>query len=85
MEVFNAVLKESVGSIFAFEKWNYLLTFGNKIWGFAVDDMHRPKDNQMFKGWIIVDAENLTKKDIFDSIKKENFMGQQGCNKRTLC
>ena len=78
MEVFNAVLKEGVGSPFAFEKWDYLLSRSNKIWGFAVDDMHWPKDNQIFKGWIMVDAESLTKKDIFDSIKKGKFYGSTG-------
>lgn len=78
IEVFNAVMKECTGSPFAFEKWDYLLSKGNNIWGFAVDDMHWPKEHLIFKGWIMVDAEKLTKKDILDSIKRGKFYSSTG-------
>ena len=34
IEVFNSLIKEHIGSPFALEKWDHLLSQGYKIWGF---------------------------------------------------
>ena len=78
IEIFNSSIKETKGSPFALEKWDYLLSRGNKVWGFAVDDLHMPKEHLIFKGWIMVEAEKLTKKDIFNSITKGKFYSSTG-------
>ena len=78
IEIFNSLIKEHIGSPFALEKWDYLLSQGNKIWGFAVEDFHYIKENIIFRGWIMVNARRLTKKDIFDSIISGNFYCSTG-------
>ncbi len=84
IEIFNTCIKEppikkyGVGSSFALEKWDYLLSQGYKIWGFAADDLHMPKEHLIFKGWIMVNVKTLTKKAIVDSIKKGNFYCSTG-------
>lgn len=83
IEIFNSAVKEPpinayVGSSFALEKWDYLLSQGYKIWGFAADDLHIPKEHLIFNGWIMVNVKTLTKKDIVDSIKKGNFYCSTG-------
>jgi len=84
MEIFNAFIRqEHTGSPFALEKWDHLLTRGNKIWGFAVDDLHAPYKllgcwNNWNLGWIMVDAKKLSKKAILDSIKKGDFYSSTG-------
>ena len=59
-------------------KGDYLLTHGNRIWGFAVDDLHWPKGHLIFKGWIMVEADKLTKEDILNAIKKGDFYSSTG-------
>ena len=85
MEIFNAVLKSLVGSPFATEKWDYLLSLGNRVWGFAVDDMHRfgkkwyeSAIRLIGQGWIMVKANNLEKEEIMNSIKQGNFYSTTG-------
>ncbi len=78
IEIFNSLIKIHEGSSFALEKWDYLLSSGHKVWGFAVEDLHYPKDFLIFKGWIMVNAKELTKECIFDSIKKGIFYSSTG-------
>jgi hypothetical protein len=78
IEIYNACMKEETGSLFAVEKWDFLLSSGRKVWGFATDDMHGPDRNYIGKGWIVVQAENLTKEEIVESIKKGNFYSSTG-------
>ena len=78
IEIFNACMKEEEGSLFAVEKWDFLLSKGRKVWGFATDDMHGPDRNYIGKGWIAVQAEKLKKDEIVDSIKKGNFYSSTG-------
>ena len=86
IEIFNSFIREEVsGSPFATEKWDYLLSLGNKVWGFAVDDMHRygkkwhkHAKRLIGQGWIMVKADKLEKEEIMNSIKQGNFYSTTG-------
>ncbi len=79
IEIFNSFIKqEKCGSSFATEKWDYLLSLGNKIWGFAVDDMHMPANDLIGQGWIMVKANNLEKEEIMNSIRQGDFYSTTG-------
>ncbi len=83
IEIFNASIKEPPvdlysSSSFALEKWDYLLSKGIEIWGFAADDLHAPKKHLVFNGWIMVNVKKMSKEDIFDSIKKGDFYCSTG-------
>lgn len=46
---------------------------------FATDDCHSSDPSRdMFGGWIVVKADNLTQKDLLDQIKKGNFYSSTG-------
>lgn len=58
--------------------WDYALTnpFLRKVWGVAVDDLHRP--NQLDKGYVVVFADSLSVNSILTSLKVGNFYATQG-------
>ncbi|MEX0774908.1 MAG: CehA/McbA family metallohydrolase [Phycisphaeraceae bacterium] len=50
MEIYNGTIGRLDGSPYATNKWDMLLSEGRRIWGFANDDSHLPKDDVEL-GW----------------------------------
>jgi len=66
------------GHISVEAKWDKLLSSGKKIYGVASDDMHNlvsgnPGKAGLFRGWIMVNAEELTQKSIHNAIANGDF------------
>ena len=66
------------------EMWDEMLSKKIKIWGVAVDDSHHfkeefaPHRHNPGRGWVEVFAENLSEKDILDSMRNGNFYFSNG-------
>ncbi len=78
IEIFNTLMTHEIGSSYALEKWDYILTKGIKAWGFAVDDLHSSSEELMGKGWIMVKADILNREEILKSICAGNFYSSNG-------
>ena len=78
MEICNIVLDDDTGNTFAFDKWDYLLSCGYKIWGYAVDDYHDPLKDKPGRGFVMAKAENLDRTSILDALKNGNFYSSTG-------
>jgi hypothetical protein len=78
IEIFNPFIKEHVGSQFALEKWDYLLSLGYKVWGFAGEDLHWIKEDLVYRGWMMVNARRFVKEDIMESIIGGDFYCSSG-------
>jgi len=72
------VLDDDTGNTFAFDKWDYLLSCGYKIWGYAVDDYHDPLKDKPGRGFVMAKAENLDRTSILDALKNGNFYSSTG-------
>lgn len=76
IEIYDSVINRMVGSSEAFEEWDYLLSIGKKVWGFANDDFHSAED--INKAWNVVRVNNLSKESIIRSLKNGNFYTSTG-------
>jgi len=66
------------GHISVEAKWDKLLSSGKKIYGIASDDMHNlvsgnPRKAGLFRGWIMVNAKELTSKSVHKAIAGGDF------------
>lgn len=79
IEIFNNICEEINGKGYSLAQWDELLSYGRKVWGFAVDDCHiNEKYPNTDRGWIMVKSKSLTRKEILDSIKNGNFYSSTG-------
>lgn len=79
LEIYNhcSEVDESCG--FALDYWDEALRNGYKIFGVASDDSHTFKNDRDYDGgWIEVESENLTKKEIVDKLQKGVFYSTMG-------
>ncbi len=76
MEIFNGVILRLQGSPFALDKWDYLLSHGFKLLGFASDDFHESSD--FGKGWVMVKTPEKSLEGIFKSLKEGAFYCSTG-------
>lgn len=76
IEIFNYVTLVLNGKGYSINYWDELLDEGRHIWGIASDDAHC--EDHTGKGWIMVKAQDLTEKNILDSIKKGSFYASTG-------
>lgn len=81
IEVFNWGAEAGVGGGRGLSSlhWDQLLSFGRKIYGFAVDDTHY-YSYDVAGGWIVVKSPDLTRENIMDAIKKGEFYSSAGPN-----
>jgi len=79
IEVFNATC-DLIGKGYSSVYWDALLAQGKKIGGLAVDDAHRydlpPTDS--LKGWIWLKVEEISYKEVLDSLKKGLYYASTG-------
>ncbi|MFP4661680.1 MAG: hypothetical protein ACLFPF_05780 [Halanaerobiales bacterium] len=78
IEVYNSVIDRMVGSSEAFDEWDYLLSIGKKVWGFANDDFYKSED--VNKAWNVVRVEKKDEESIVNSIREGNFYISTGVN-----
>jgi hypothetical protein len=65
------------------EKWDYLLTYGKKVWAVGSDDEHHiqtwgPDKANPGRSWIMVEADNLAEENILGAIRKGKFYASTG-------
>ncbi|MFP4016540.1 MAG: PHP domain-containing protein [Halanaerobiales bacterium] len=76
IEIYNSVINRMIGSSEAFDEWDYLLSIGKRVWGFANDDFYKAKD--VNKAWNVVRVNNKDEKSIIQSIREGNFYTSTG-------
>lgn len=78
IEIFNALMAGEEGSHFAVDKWDYLLSFGRRVLGFAVDDLHYYKPESIGSGWIMVQSKSLDRDDLISAMISGSFYSTTG-------
>jgi len=73
IEIFN----RPGGTINSTEKWDALLTAGQRVWGFASDDMHL-LERDAGRAWLVVRAPKLTAEAIITAITAGDFYASTG-------
>ncbi len=76
IEIFNGVIKRLEGYEISTDKWDYLLSSGRRILGFASDDFHLESD--LSTGWNVVRAESASPEAVFAALKCGNFYTSSG-------
>tara|TARA_B110000438_G_scaffold60718_1_gene60926 strand:- start:7508 stop:8437 length:930 start_codon:yes stop_codon:yes gene_type:complete len=93
-EIFNGHMhannQGSLNSMSTEEIWDDILSSGKFIYGVAADDSHhfteefnRNRSNPG-RGWLIVNSESLSQKNIINSLRKGNFYSSIGVELKTL-
>jgi len=74
IEIYNSMLHSAGDSVAnAEDKWDYVLSQGKKVWGFAGDDCHKQISPLCRTTYLRVSANSLTTDEITNNIKNGNF------------
>ena len=76
LEIFNGACQWAPGSHLSTDKWDYVLTKGKRVLGFASDDFH--SERHVGQGWIMVRAEAKTPESVMAALKSGNFYASSG-------
>ena len=76
IEIFNGVIFRLSGSGLATDTWDYLLSQGKLVWGFANDDFHRWYD--LARTWNVIYSISNEHVEIKNSILNGNFYASTG-------
>jgi hypothetical protein len=76
LEIYNGLIDVLSGTSLATEKWDFLLSRGQKLLGFASDDAHRL--DHIGNAWIMVRAASRTPRSVYAAIKAGNFYCSTG-------
>lgn len=76
IEIFNGVIQRFQGDAISTGKWDYLLTKGKRVLGFAADDFHDP--GHLAQGWIVARVEERTPESVMAAVKSGNFYSSSG-------
>ncbi len=76
IEIFNSLIFRLEGNGLATDTWDYLLSQGKLIWGFANDDFHRWYD--LAKAWNMIYSSTADHQSLVNSIQKGNFYASTG-------
>jgi len=76
IEIYNGVIKRMDGSEYATDKWDYLLSRGRRVLGFASDDTHVEGD--VARGWIMTRCRSRRPHDILQALCSGNFYCSNG-------
>jgi len=81
IEIFNSLSSIIKANPNAENKWDILLAAGNKVYGFATDDMHILDPAKGFNGgWIKVFTDSASASEVIEGIKNGNFFASTGPN-----
>lgn len=82
IEVFNNTCENLKGKGYSSVHWDELLQAGRQVWGLAVDDSHHHpgpyRRDDLLKGFIMVRAKTLARKNILEAIEKGLFYSSTG-------
>lgn len=76
IEIYNGACQGAHGSPLSTDKWDYLLTKGKRILGFASDDFHEL--SHLAQGWIVARVEERTPESVLAAVKSGNFYSSTG-------
>jgi len=76
IEIYNGVIFRLSGSGLATNTWDYLLSQGKIVWGFANDDFHRWYD--LARAWNLIYSPSLTKEDVQGAMQRGCFYASTG-------
>lgn len=77
MEIYNGVIGRLEGSPYALDKWDQLLSYGRRIWGFANDDSHKECD-ECGLGWNTVYVREKTVAAVVSALQAGRFYASTG-------
>ncbi len=75
IEIFNSVIDFLDGEAHALDRWDRLLTKGQRVWGYSHDDFHNTPHGP--RGWNMVCADR-TVESIMAALKEGRFYGSTG-------
>ncbi len=76
IEIFNATIHTSPGSPYATDRWDMVLAEGRRVWGFANDDAHEPKEIGL--GWNVAYVRESSLNGVLQSFKRGSFYASTG-------
>ena len=76
MEIYNGVARRMEGRALCPDRWDRVLSTGRRIWGFANDDSHEPRDREL--AWNVVQCEKASRAHIVRSMRKGSFYASTG-------
>ena len=76
IEIYNHVIERLPGSALATDKWDYLLSTGKRVLGFANDDSHTAQD--VGGAWNTARAASPTPEAVFHALRTGNFYCSTG-------
>lgn len=82
IEIYNGVIGRLDGSSYALDKWDMLLSFGRRVWGFANDDSHAATDCGL--GWNCVYTPEQTVPSIVAALHAGRFYASTGVDIRSI-
>jgi hypothetical protein len=77
VEVYNDTCEQMLGKGFSEPHWDDLLDTVGPCWGIAADDAH-DRERDVFHGWLMVKAEELTVPALLQSLRSGAFYSSQG-------
>jgi len=82
VEIYNHATEWSLSTSYGTAYWDYALQNDKRLFAVAADDSHDYKSDleilDYAGGWIVVDSENLTQKDIMTNIQEGNYYSSSG-------
>ena len=76
IEIYNGVVERLEGAALATDRWDRLLSSGRRVWGFAHDDSHAPRD--IARGWNVVQAGDRSVDALCDALRHGRFYASTG-------
>jgi len=76
IEIFNGIMQHDLGSPYATNKWDMLLSAGRRVWGFANDDTHAAE--HVGVGWNVVFAKQRDREGVVDALRHGRFYCSTG-------
>lgn len=76
LEIYNGLIRRLDGFELATEQWDFLLSHGRRVWGFASDDAHEARD--VGQAWMMVHAAEHTPAALLAAMKRGDCYGSTG-------
>ncbi|WMJ90269.1 PHP domain-containing protein [Anaerocolumna sp. MB42-C2] len=82
VEIYNHATEWSLSTSYGTAYWDYALQNGKRLFAIAADDSHDyNKDKKILEyggGWIVVDSDKLTHRELMKNIKEGNYYSSSG-------
>lgn len=76
VEIYNGLIERHAGAATATDRWDWLLSKGRRLWGFAADDSHRGGD--VARGWTVAQVDERNPGAILDALRSGRFYSSTG-------